>query len=54
MNCPTPDKDAHPDRLSAVESAAKAIRKRGGYLRIYLCACGAFHLTHKHRADLGR
>ena len=23
MNCPTPDKDAHPDRLSAVESATR-------------------------------
>lgn len=52
--CPTPDKDQHADRLSAVESAAKSIRKRGGYLRIYLCPCGSFHLTHKQRTELGR
>lgn len=54
MRCPTPEKDRHPDRLSAVDSAANSIRKRGGYLRIYLCACGTYHLTHKPRTEIGR
>lgn len=49
VNCPTPAKDAHANRADAVESAAHAIVKRGGYLRIYLCVCGAWHLTKTRR-----
>lgn len=54
VNCPTPGKHPHESNASATSAAATSIRRRGGYLRIYLCACGAYHLTHKRRADLGR
>lgn len=47
--CPTPSKDAHETRGTAVVSAAHAVCKRGGYIRVYLCPCGAWHLTHKVR-----
>ncbi|GAA5205846.1 hypothetical protein GCM10025774_04720 [Microbacterium kyungheense] len=54
VTCPTPGKHPHESNASATSAAATSIRRRGGYLRIYLCACGAYHLTHKRRADLGR
>lgn len=49
VSCPTPDKNPYATDADAVANAAAAIRKRGGYLRIYRCPCGAWHLTHKRR-----
>jgi hypothetical protein len=47
MTCPTPAKNPYPTRADAVSAAAIAVRRRKGYLRIYLCPCGTYHLTHK-------
>lgn len=54
MTCPTPAKNPYETRLEAVTAAANAIRKRRGYLRIYHCPCGAFHLTHTAKLGAGR
>jgi hypothetical protein len=48
MNCPTPQKSAF-----ASESAARRVRasriSKGNRVRIYRCACGAWHLSVARR-----
>lgn len=49
--CPTPGKKRYPSRDHADEGMAIMWRRgtHGGYLpvRVYLCPCGSWHLTHK-------
>lgn len=54
MTCPTPSKQAHPDRAAAVRHV-RALRRVGGSvdLKPYRCDCGAYH-TAMSRASLRR
>lgn len=49
--CPTPFKRKHPTKHHATQAMSRAWRRarHGGALptRVYLCPCGAWHLTSK-------
>lgn len=47
MTCPTPSKQAHDDRASAVRHV-RALRRVGGSVDLhpYRCPCGAWHVGH--------
>lgn len=46
--CPTPDKRAYAHRGAAYESIRSQLRQDPDRrLQVYVCSCGAYHLTHK-------